>query len=158
MIVVSDTSPITNLIQISRLELLRDLFEEIIIPPLVFQELSKTDNQKEIIENAGWIKIKEVVDKKLAKQLLNKIDAGEAEAIALAIELKAEYLLIDELKGRSVAKEYGIQITGVLGTLLKAKEKGFLSEVKIEMDKLIYAANFRIHPNLYHAILELAGE
>lgn len=106
MLIVSDTSPITNLIQINQLELLNKLFGEIIIPDKVFGELSVYENQKIKVENHEWILVKSVKDKKLIKKLEIQLDLGEAQAIILAKELEADILIIDERKGRKTATEY----------------------------------------------------
>ena len=158
MIIVSDTSIITNLIQVGRLTLLRHLFGEIVIPTQVFEELSKVSGQSEIIENTEWIEIKAITNKKKFGKLIRLLDPGEAEAIVLALELKADALLIDEKKGRKVAQEYGIIITGLLGILIEAKEEKVISEVKPILNKLIFEVGFRISPKLYQQILEKVGE
>ena len=90
--------------------------------------------------------------------MLEDLDLGEAEAIALAKELHAEWLLIDETKGRTIAKNAGLQIIGLLGVLLAAKEKGLITEVKLYLEKLITKAKFRISPELYTRVLQLANE
>ena len=76
----------------------------------------------------------------------------------LAIELRADALLIDEKKGRKIAQEYGIIITGLLGIFIEAKKEGFINKVKPTLDRLIFEAGFRISPKLYQAILEKVGE
>ena len=80
------------------------------------------------------------------------MDPGEAEAIVLAIELEADALLIDEKKGRKIAEEHGIIITGLLGILIIAKSENLISEVKPILDKLIFETGFRINPKLYQDI------
>ena len=158
MIVVSDTSPITNLIQINKLEILRLLFQKIIIPVSVFEELNKIKSQKEIIQNSDWIEIKSAIDRDSIKLLQQKIDFGEAESIILAGELHADFLLIDELKGRKLAEQNGLKIIGLLGVLLKAKKEKLIPEIKPLLDSLINDASFRIHPMLVNDLLIAAGE
>ncbi|MBL7792671.1 MAG: DUF3368 domain-containing protein [Saprospiraceae bacterium] len=158
MIVVSDTSVITNLVQIDQLTLLKDLFGNIVIPQKVYDELTKVPKQIELIERLNWIEVKQISDSSHFDNLLKTLDAGEAEAIVLAIELEADALLIDEKKGRKIAQEHGIIITGLLGILIIAKAENLISEVKPILDKLIFETGFRINPKLYQDILKKVDE
>lgn len=158
MIIVSDTSPITNLLKIGRVSLLQQVFKEIIIPNGVYEELIKIPSKKSQIENTKWIKKQDSKNKEFINDLLKILDRGESESIALAIELKADYLLIDEKKGRKIANEHGITITGLLGVLRRAKLKGYLEKVKPILDRLREETGFRIHQNLYKEILKDVGE
>lgn len=119
MIVVSDTSPITSLAAISQLNLLQQLYGNVIIPEAVDRELtgSSTPVPGTIeVQTFNWIQTRVVSDRTLVTRLQQQqLDEGESEAIALAIELKAELLLIDERRGRTEANNLGIRITGVLG-------------------------------------------
>lgn len=128
--IVSNTTPLIALSKISKLELLESLYDEINIPPGVFEEYEKGKNKdfyKEILK-LDWIKIGEIKNKKELESF-TELDRGEAEAIALAEEIKADLLIIDELRGRKFAKSKGLKITGTIGVLLKAKEKRLLHEV-----------------------------
>lgn len=158
MVVISDTSVITNLIQLNHLMLLKDLFGNIIVPQKVFEELGKLPEQIEIIEKLDWIEIKQISDREHFDNLLKILDPGEAQAIVLALELKADALLIDEKKGRKIAQEYGITITGLLGVLIDAKSERLVHKVKPILDKLIFELGFRISPKLYQDILQKIGE
>jgi len=158
MVIVSDTSIITNLIQVNHLPLLNHLFGEIVIPAQVFEELAKVPGQLEIIENTEWIEVKAITNEKQLEELTVVLDLGEAEAIVLALELKADALLIDEKKGRKIAKKYGIVITGLLGILINAKEEKLISKIKPILDKLIFEVGFRINPKLYQQILKRVDE
>lgn len=84
-------------------------------------------------------------------------DAGEATSIALASELSDCLLIVDESKGRRVAKEMGIEITGSLGSMIAAKEKGIIHPVKPILDK-VKRTNFRISNDLENKILHLVNE
>lgn len=158
MIVVSDTSVITNLIQLGQLPLLKELFENIIIPQKIFDELARIPRQIEVINENAWIEVRQISDETHFKKLTSTLDPGEAEAIVLAIELKADALLIDEKKGRRIAQEYGITITGLLGVLIEAKAENLIKEVKPILDRLIFEMGFRINPKLYQNILEKVDE
>ena len=158
MIVVSDTSPISNLLQIGDLDLLRLLFQEIVIPNDVFLEICEIEKQAEILAAQDWIKPATIKDSTLKNELLKELDKGEAEAIVLAIELKADYLLMDENKGRAIAESYNLKVIGILGVLLQAKQKGLISEVKTHLQKLVDEAGFWLSPNIIEKVLELAKE
>jgi predicted nucleic acid-binding protein len=85
-------------------------------------------------------------------------DNGEASSVVLALELKADYLLIDEHKGRSEAEKLGLKITAIVGVLLRAKNEKYIKLIKPILVELQQEANFRIHPMLYEKPLEIAGE
>ncbi|MCB0636579.1 MAG: DUF3368 domain-containing protein, partial [Lewinella sp.] len=90
-------------------------------------------------------------------QLLTELDLGESESIALALERDAEYLIIDEYRGRMIAETYGIRIVGVLGLLIKAKQEGLIPSVKDEVDKLL-RIGFRLNKGLVTSVLRRLGE
>jgi uncharacterized protein len=158
MVIISDTTTITNLWKINKLLILRDLYTEIIIPSAVYTELSNIQSQIDSIDKMDWIRVIRVNDDNLVSSLLDDLDIGEAEAIVLAIEQKADYLIMDEIKGRKIAKTMGLKIIGLLGVLLEAKRRGFLIQVKPVLEDLVQIANFFIQPNLYQEVLRLAGE
>lgn len=158
MIVVSDTSPLTNLIQIHQLFILRNLFGYVVITPAVYKELYEIPEQQKILAGQSWIQVKEWVDQQMVRDLEKSLDKGEAESIALAVELHADYLLIDELKGREVAERLGLKIVRLLGILLKAKATGLIEQVKPLLDQLVNEAGFFIHNTLYKKVVELADE
>lgn len=91
-------------------------------------------------------------------ELRNFVNVGEAEAIALAIEVNATRLLIDERLGRQAASDLGVRITGVLGILLVAKHQGLITAVQPVMDDLVAQAGFRISTQLYADVLKAASE
>jgi len=157
MIVISDTSPITNLIQIDCLDLLNVVFGKIIIPQTVYNELCELAEQKKILDDQDWISVVSAENRLAITQLETQLDKGEAEAIAIAMELQSDFLIIDELKGRTIAEGLGIKIVGLLGTLLKAKQLGHISELKPKLEQLV-EVGFRINPRLYDHVLRAAGE
>lgn len=158
MVVISDTTAITNLIRIDLLFILPELYGQIIIPKAVYDELSEYSNQKEIIDNSPWIETVQITASELLNKLTGKIDKGEAEAIVLAIELTPDYLIIDELKGRKIAKAYDIEIIGLLGILVLAKKHGLIENVGKYLERLKNEIGFRISEELYKIILKESDE
>lgn len=158
MIVVSDTTAITNLFQIGRLNILRGVFGQVVIPEAVFEELSELSAQKQYLINADWIEIQSIEDSELIQNLKKRLDEGESEAIALAVKIRADFLVMDEWKGRRIAQEMGLQIIGIVGILTAAKRKSIILEVKPILDELIEMVGFRIHPSIYAAALKDSGE
>jgi uncharacterized protein len=161
IVVVSDTSPITSLAAIDQLDLLRQLYQQIIIPQAVYDEMVNLANLVPgaiEVQTSPWIETRQATNRVLVAELQEELDIGESEAIALAIEIQADRLLIDEYPGRTVASRLGLKFTGVLGVLLSAKHKGLISLVKPVMDDLIVQASFRISSQVYAGILQAADE
>lgn len=156
MIVVSDTSAISNLFLVHQLHLLPAIFGQVIIPKQVFSELLilETDFGYDLssLKSASWLEIRQVQSPKTVKRLKKVLDDGESEAIALAKEINADYLLIDEHEGRQIAIDEGLRIIGVLGVLVQAKNNGLISLVKPVMDNLRGKAKFRISESLYNQV------
>ncbi len=161
MIVVSNTSPIINLAAIGQLELLHSLYDTITIPQAVYYEVAVRGNGQagaSEIQASHWIERSQVRDVALVEHLKQQLDAGEAEAIALAIELRADLLLLDERRGRMIAKELGLAMTGLMGILLVAKQRGYLVAIKPVLHELMTVAGFWIDQELYTRVLESAKE
>ncbi len=161
MTIVSNTSPISNLAAIGQLSLLQQVYSQVTIPQAVANEIAKVAKiytQAAAVPTLSWITVQVVSDTTRVQQLRTNLDAGESEAIALALEIDAELLLIDEQLGRKIAINEGLNITGLLGVLLEPKSKGLISTIKPIMDDLIVQAKFRISSQLYAEVLLLAGE
>lgn len=125
MIIVSDTSPITSLSAIGKLNLLQQIYGTIIIPQAVYEEMAEVGYPvpgANEVTTLSWIETRQVKNQILVAQLQSELDRGESEAIALAIELNSDLLIIDENPGRSVANRLGINFIGILGILLIAKQ------------------------------------
>jgi predicted nucleic acid-binding protein len=133
MIVVSDTTPLISLLKIDRLDLLEKLFGQVIIPQTVFDELTEDVRFKaeaeQIIRN-DYIKVKPVINLESVSILKRAtgLDQGESEAIVLTDELKADILLMDEVKGRTVSKQIGLKIMGTIGILIAAYEDNVIND------------------------------
>ncbi|MFB2983741.1 DUF3368 domain-containing protein [Microseira sp. BLCC-F43] len=161
MIIVSDTSPINNLAAINQLHLLRELYGAVIIPPAVYRELTAPDFPvagATSVQTFGWIQTCQVNNRAVFEALQNELDIGEAEAIALALELQAEQILIDERLGSIVAARLNLRSTGILDILIEAKSQQLILEVKPLLDALINQAGFWVAEPLYNSVLRLAGE
>ncbi len=163
MPIVSNTSPILNLSIIDKLNLLRRQFTEVLIPPAVQMEL-KAETQlpgaiavRQAME-AQWLRVVDLKNSHLARALALELDQGEAAAIALALELGTEHILMDEHDGRARAKAMGVKPLGVLGVLLRAKREGHLSSVESVLGDLRREAGFFIADDLLEAVLIEAGE
>lgn len=153
MLVISDTSAITNLIQLGELDLLAALFDEIVIPASVYNELADYELQQAEIDKRNWILVEEVTNQSAVSALMPYLDMGEAEAIVLANEKQADVLIIDERKGRQVAEDHGLRIIGLLGILVRGKKRGHLPMLKPILDELIQTIGFRVSQQLYASVL-----
>jgi uncharacterized protein len=143
VIIVSDTSPINNLVAINHLYLLRQLYGTVIIPEAVYRELTNPNFPvagATEVQTFDWVQTRTVSDRTLVEALSNELDIREAEAIALAVEMQADQVLIDERRGRLVASRLNFRYTGILGILVEAKSKGLITEVKPLLDALINEA------------------
>ena len=161
MIVVSDASPLVALSAVGKLDLLPTLYGEVVVPEAVFHEaVTNASGQPGYAARAAapWRKVEALVDRTLAEELKVRLEPGAAEAIALAVQLSAELLLLDERKARQIAIGLGIPITGVLGTLVEAKQRGLITSVKLVADEIRDAIDFRISASVYEQVLRSLGE
>lgn len=159
-IVVSDTSPIRALAHLGTLDLLPKMFGEVLIPPAVASELEAPRPRFKPISVQGmdFARIQAPRNRETIAELLAALGPGEAEALALAIEIRADAILIDEAAGRAVAIQRGLAPLGVLGILLRAKQRGLIRELKPLLDQLQNELGFFISIELRLEVLEQAGE
>ncbi len=163
MQVVSNTSPLSNLSIVGQLDLLRNRYGQVLIPEAVNRELAALSHPValERLSRAfrdDWLKVCPLSDSALAREHEQRVDLGEAEAIALAEHLRADKLIIDDRLGRELARERGVAAAGILGELLFAKAQGALSSVGAIVDRLQSDARFYIRDDLREMILRQAGE
>lgn len=163
MLVVSDTSPILNLAVIGHLDLLRRQFGDVVLPPAVLEELKVDADYPGTVEirqalEEGWLRMVELQNDQMTRALRRELDDGEAEAIALALELGVETILMDERDGRLIAKAMRLAPIGVLGVLVRAKHEGDVGSLKEALDLLQNNAGFYISEHLAKTILSEAGE
>ncbi|MCZ2115428.1 MAG: DUF3368 domain-containing protein [Anaerolineae bacterium] len=161
MIVVSNTSPITNLAAIKQIDLLYHLYGEIVIPQAVWSELHAMGKDwpgAREVESAPWITQRSVTNTLLVESLTRDLDRGEAESIALALEMKADLLLLDEKEAWRIAKRFDMAVIGILGVMLDAKHQGYLKEINPLLESLQQDAGFYLTDNLVRLVLDLAEE
>lgn len=152
MKVISNSSPLIFLSAIGMLHLLKNEFGEVWIPEAVYKEItSKNLKGSDEIKNADWIKVKPVKNKK--RSFLPVLDEGEEQAIILAIEQKADLLLLDDLAGRRVAIMYGLNIMGTLGFLKVMQRKGKIKNLKNLLGEL-NRHGFWMKEDLFRKMLE----
>ena len=136
MIVVSDTTPLISLLKINRLDLLKKLFGDVLIPQAVFDELTDDERfrlEADQIREKKFIVVKPVNNPESTNILKRAtgLDQGESEAIVLTDELKADLLLMDEAKGRNISAQMGLRIMGTIGILMAAYEEDELSSDEV---------------------------
>ena len=159
MIIVADTTPIITLMKLQRLDLLEKLFDTVLVPNAVYEELVSNSNyliEAQMVVKCPFLKRLEVSDRQSIKILREVIglDAGESEAIALAEEKHADLLIIDERKGRRVAKQMELKITGTIGILLQAFDCKILSEEEIlSCSESLRNSRIRISDSFFELIL-----
>lgn len=158
--VVSNSSPLITLATIGKLGLLEALFKDIAIPQAVYDEvvaLGSGEPGSAETSAATWIRIHQVRDDLAVNLLRETLGAGESEAIVLAQELKARYVLIDDALARRKASHIGLHVTGTVGVLLIAKAAGLIPDVKTVLDEL-RQTDFRMSERVYQEVLSKAGE
>lgn len=155
MIVVADTSPINYFVQIGCESVLPSLYQRVLIPHSVLDELGHPGAPKVVakwlLELPRWIEVRRTVA--LPDAALAELDPGEREAIQLAQEQRADLLLIDERRGRLEAKRRGLVTTGTLGVLLAGARNGLL-DAAAAYQQLAAKTNFRCSPEVQENFLE----
>ena len=160
MIVISDTTPIISLMKAGQLELLQKMFSIVHIPNAVYRELVENEVYSEeirMIQKCEFILVEEVENAKSVTilQNLTGLDAGESEAIILADEKQSDVLLMDEHKGRQVARKMGITITGTIGILAQAFDEDILTREDVERCiERLKESEIRISEKLYQKLRE----
>jgi predicted nucleic acid-binding protein len=159
VIVVSDASPLITLAAVGQLDLLQALYGEVLIPSAVWDEVVQ-DGRPGVqdVLSATWVRVVAVAQDSYLLALQSDLDDGEAEALALAAEVKADVVILDERRGREVALWMGFRVIGVAGVLAQAKASGLLGEIRPVLDEMMRVTRFRLARHLYDALLQDAGE
>lgn len=163
MLVVCDTSPVSNLAIIGRLELLRAQFGTVRMPSTVARELAalRHATAQSAIADAvrnGWLIETPLPPSAPSPDTLHGLDAGETEALRLALSLAADAVLMDEREGRQRAVLLGLRTIGVIGVLIAAKRAGSVRSLAAEIARLRHEAGFFVDASLEARALAMAGE
>jgi predicted nucleic acid-binding protein len=161
--VISDASVLIGLGAVGLLGLLRDFYSELFVPPAVWLEVTGAGARPGAAEvrmarEEGWLWVRTPAPSSALRNLKRDLDDGEAEAIALALEFSESLLLIDEFDARAAALRLGLDFTGTIGVLLRARKEGKIPSLKPILRKLIEDHRFRISGQLYQKILQEVGE
>ena len=151
MIVVADASPLIALARVGRLELLREMFGSLLLPEAVWREVVAACLDRPGVSELGqatWVERRVVADIGLVSLLRQNLGAGESEAIVLAREVDATLVLIDERKGRVAAQRLGLRVTGLVGVLIAARERGMLADAGVLLNNLHQSAGFWLSEEL----------
>ena len=162
MLVVSNTSPISNLAIIGRLDFLRQRYVSVLIPAEVAVELAALTHPAGLlgVQTAladQWLRV-EPPGNRVPRPLPFPLDPGETAAIALACQLSADVLLIGEKRGREAARHFGLVVAGVLGELIHAQFASWIPNVRDEIQRLRRDARFYVDASVEHLTLSQVGE
>lgn len=158
MVIVADSSPLICFAILDKLSLLESIFETLLVPEEVYNELViPTKPYSEVLSSYLQDKIRKVGNTLAVNLLCHEVDRGEAEAIVLALEQNIERIIIDDSKGRRVARKEGLKPIGTIGILLQAKAHGLLHDIKPLLDELI-KNGIRISESLYESALKQGKE
>ena len=158
MIVVSDSSPLIALDAIGQLDLLRHLYGVVLIPPKVQEEIRAGEGGELLLRGAPWIETRSLSLSGADASVLVGLDAGEAEAIALALQVHADLLLMDERRGRAAAERLGLRRIGLVGVVLAAKRDGLIPSARPLLDDLVHRAGLWVGDDVFRDALDAAGE
>lgn len=160
MTVICNATPLINFAAINRLDILKEVFGQVIIPQAVYDETTVSGFlwSQFILQAVAseWLQVRTVsnIDPIISLEL----DDGEREAIALALETGVNKILLDERDARKVAQSIGLRLIGTLGILLLAKEKHIIPEIKPLLHGMIDVAQYWVNVKLYEQVLKQAGE
>lgn len=157
--IIADSSPLIALTRINQLEILQDLYAEVLVPPAVWEEITLRGIDRPgayEISKTSWIKQK-IPDIKIVESLSILTDRGEAEVIALARVLPDSIVLLDDSQARRVAERFAIPRIGTLGILRRAKKAGLIDKLRPHTNAL-RENNIYIRQDLIDAVLKDVGE
>lgn len=161
IIVISNTSPLTNLAAIDQFDVLRKLYGELLIAEAVWQELNAGGHAWPgctEVAGANWITRRAVTNRPLVTALRERLDAGEAETIALAVEHPPAFVLMDETEGRHTAQHFSLKTVGVVGVLIEARTRGLIGPVGPLLERLRQEAGFYLSDRVIREARLSCGE
>lgn len=160
MKIVCDSSALIVLARIGRLDILEKMVKALLIPQAVYEDIvvKGASRAGEIeVRKAKWIEKRNVSNRELVRKLNVSLGLGESEAIALAKEIKADLIILDDQKARKAAISEGLRVAGLLALLIQAKEKGIIERVRPIIDELKHKGFF-ISKDLYQDTIKKARE
>ncbi len=159
-VVISDTSPIRALHHLGLLHVLESLYGKVIVPTAVAAELLQVSRRfsKFDVNTYHFLEMRSPIDVARVKSLEIDLDMGEAAALVLALECNADYVLMDERRGRIIARKLGLTVIGVLGILSQAKQRQLIPAIRPLLDTLKRELDFHLKPDLVAEVLRQAGE
>lgn len=158
--VIVNSTPLIALCHVNKLGVLKQLYGEIIIPKAVYDEISvKEDSicKKTVDESLDWIHVQEIQNHVAKAMFKSQLHEGEVEVMILAMEQQADVVIIDDQNAKKYAKYLKLPVTGILGVLMKAKQNGYISELKPILDRMIQNGIY-IKANLIELCLKQVGE
>lgn len=150
-IVVCNASPIIALHQIEELDLMDELFESVVVPPAVESEVRPS------LHLPSWIEVRPLAQPIGVQILAASLGWGESETIALALEMEAEEVLLDDRAARLLARTLNLPVAGVLAILTRAKQEGLIDALQPRIEKLL-RFSFRLSPRLINEALHSVSE
>ena len=162
-VVVSDTSPLIHLARADQFLLIRSLYPSLLLPPAVWREVVEEGNGRageaevRAAVDSGWMEVRPPQNRSMLRFLKSELDEGEAESLALAAQVRAGLLLVDETPARERAALMNLPFTGTVGVLIRAKTAGLVSELRPVLDRM-REQSFRLSDRLYDRVLESVNE
>lgn len=161
MTIVSDASSLGSLALIDYLWLLESIYGTVVISEVVARELATAKNARiQAVLSVSWVKVRVPTKSAIAtiQQQGQQFDLGDTHTLALALQINADELLINERRARQVAQELGLSVIGIFGIVIVAKQRALIPSVRRVMDTLVELAGFRISHRLYQKILKFVDE
>ena len=158
--VIVNSTPMIALSKIGRLNILKKLYSEVTIPQAVFDEVTAKEDSpcRQIKDNSEWIKVIPVGESSDDRMYKSRLHAGEVEVMKLARQNPvADLVIIDDNEAKKTAKFLGLNVTGTIVVLIKAKKEGAIATVMPEIDKLA-ECGFYIDERLKEYIRNSCGE
>lgn len=155
--IIANATPLIYLHRIGKVEILHEIFKQVSIPEEVARELRMGHRGEPTIPDLAWIDVTPIQNQSTVDVLVQDLDRGEAEVLALALERSAAQVIIDDALARTAATLLRIPYIGTLGVLITSKTRGLIPAVKEPLDAMI-AAGLWIAPTLYDQVLRKIGE
>lgn len=159
--VVVNSTPLMVLGNIGKLYILRELYGKIYIAEAVFNEVTAKNDAASaaVLSSSDWIQVLKIDNPKDYAMYRAKLHAGEVETMILAQQnsVNADLVILDDKAARNTAKYLGLNVTGTMGVLVKAKQKNIISEVRPILDDIV-RKGFYISDKIIQSVLKAAGE